>query len=232
MKTQSIRFRGGVARVAAWHGRPEIASLALQCRGAPPPAAVEHLIEELRAAGYREVITNALAPGPCLPLVDAGFEIRGRLHLLSHDFTSPAASVGPTRRTRRSTAADRAEILDVDAAAFDEFWRLDDLGLDQAARATPRSHLRVTRGESIAGYGLFGRADRTGYVQRLAIRPGSQREGLGLALLTDGLRWMRARGARSAFVNTQADNDRALQLYEQVGFRRLPVGLCVLGRDL
>jgi GNAT superfamily N-acetyltransferase len=233
VKTQSIRFRGGVARVAAWHGRPDIASVALQCRGAPPLDAVELLLDQLRAAGYREVITNALAPGPSLPLVDSGFEIRGRLHLLTHDLTAAGPNpAGPTRRTRRSVPADRAAVLEVDAAAFDEFWRLDEMGLDQAARATPRSHLRVNRGEEVAGYGLFGRAERTGYVQRLAIHPGAQGAGLGLALLNDGLRWMRLRGARNAFVNTQADNERALHLYEQVGFQRLPVGLCVLGCKL
>jgi [ribosomal protein S18]-alanine N-acetyltransferase len=233
VKTQSIRFRGGVARVAAWHGRPDIASVALQCRGAPPLDAVELLLDQLRAAGYREVITNALAPGPSLPLVDSGFEIRGRLHLLAHDLTAAGPTpAGSSRRTRRSTPADRAAVLAVDAAAFDEFWRLDELGLDQAARATPRSHLRVNRGDEVAGYGLFGRAERTGYVQRLAIHPDSQGGGLGLALLNDGLRWMRLRGARNAFVNTQADNDRALRLYEQAGFQRLPVGLCVLGRTL
>jgi len=33
-------------------------------------------------------------------------------------------------------------------------------------------------------------------------------------------------------VNTQLDNDAALALYESSGFRRLPVGLCVLGRTL
>src|ERR1700722_11942434 len=43
VKTQSIRFRGGVARVAAWHGHPEIASVALQCRGAPEITAIERL---------------------------------------------------------------------------------------------------------------------------------------------------------------------------------------------
>ncbi len=229
MKTQSIRFRGGVARVAAWHGRPEIASVALLCRGAPSIEAVETLVDRLRACGYREVITNALAPGASLPLVDAGFEIRGRLHLLSHDFESLP---GPTRRTRRSGSSDRSDVLAVDAAAFDEFWRLDDVGLEQAARATPRSHIRVTKGGSIRGYGLFGRAERTGYVQRLAIHPDAQGEGLGLALLTDGMHWMRIRGARSAFVNTQVENERALHLYESAGFRRMPVGLCVLGRQL
>ena len=230
MKTQSIRFRGGLARVAEWHGRPDIASVSLQCQGPPSQEAIEHLVDELRAAGYREVVTNALAPGPSLPLVDAGFEILGRLHLLSHDFSTLAPA--PTRRTRRATVADRAAILAVDAAAFAEFWRLDAPGLEQAEHATPRSHLRVTRGDRLMGYGLFGRADRTGYVQRLAIHPDAQGEGFGLALLTDGLRWMRVRGARNAFVNTQNDNERALRLYQQAGFRRMPVGLCVLGRTL
>ena len=79
---------------------------------------------------------------------------------------------------------------------------------------------------------MFGRAERVGYVQRLAVHPRAQTAGLGLALLQDGLRWMRLRGARSAYVNTQDDNERALRLYERAGFRRLPVGLCVLGRDL
>lgn len=238
MKTQSIRFRGGMARVAAWHGRPEIASVALQCRGAPSIEAIEALVDELRACGYREVITNALAPGPSLPLIDCGFEIRARLHLLSFDFAEQgvratrASRAGGARRTRRSVGADRPAILAVDAAAFDDLWQLDDVGLDQAARATPRSHIRVTRGDRIAGYGLFGRADRTGYVQRLAIDPGAQGEGWGRALLADGMRWMQARGARNVFVNTQVENTRALHLYEQAGFNRLPVGLCVLGRSL
>ena len=69
-------------------------------------------------------------------------------------------------------------------------------------------------------------------MQRLAIHPTAQGTGLGLAMLTDGLRWLRIRGARSAFVNTQVENERALRLYESAGFRRLPVGLCVLGRTL
>jgi ribosomal protein S18 acetylase RimI-like enzyme len=230
VKTQSIRFRGGVARVAAWHGRPDVASVALQYRGAPSIPEVEQLLDELRGEGYRSVITNALAPGASLPFVDCGFEVRGRLHLLSHDFTH-LPGPAPTRRTRRAGAADRAAALAVDAAAFDDFWTLDAAGLDQAVHATPRWHLRVTR-DDLVGYGLFGRAERVGYVQRLAVHPDAQRSGLGLALLCDGLRWMRLRGARSAFVNTQDDNARALRLYERAGFRRLPVGLCVLGRDL
>ena len=159
MKTQSIRLRGGVARVAAWHGRSDVANVALQCRGAPAVDEVELLIDELRTAGYRAVLTNALAPGASLPFVDCGFEIRGRLHLLALDFAARrhAASTG---RTRRATAADRPALLAVDAAAFDDFWTLDDVGLEQAERATSRSHMRVERADPIGGYGLFGRAEQ------------------------------------------------------------------------
>src|SRR5262249_48661312 len=87
VKTQSIRPRGGVARVAAWHGRSDVANVALQCRGAPAIDEIELLLSELRTAGYRAVLTNALAPGASLPFVDCGFEVRARLHLLALDFT-------------------------------------------------------------------------------------------------------------------------------------------------
>ncbi len=229
-RAQSYRFRGGVARVAAWHGRDDVASLALHGSDAPSPRTLRRLLERLQEAGYREVVTNALGPGASLPLVDVGFAVRGRLHLLAHDLAYLPPPTGLTRRTIRS---DRDALLTADAAAFDEFWRFDALALREAARATPRSHIRVAPTEQEPlGYGLFGRAGTAGYVQRLAVAPAIQRHGLGHALLTDGLRWLRSHGAKRVYVNTQEDNDRALALYLRSGFRQLPVGLNVLGREL
>jgi ribosomal-protein-alanine N-acetyltransferase len=190
---------------------------------------MRRLLDRLQRAGYREVVTNALGPSASVPLVDAGFAVRGRLHLLSHDLEILPPESGITRRPSRS---DREAVLAADAAAFDEFWHFDALGLQEAARATPRSHLRVAPRDEPAGYGLFGRAATTGYVQRLAVAPPAQHAGLGRALLTDGLHWLRGRGARRAYVNTQEDNERALTLYLQAGFEQLPVGLHVLGRQL
>jgi ribosomal protein S18 acetylase RimI-like enzyme len=196
----------------------------------PSSAAVERLLDHLRDAGYREVVTNALAPGTSLPLVDVGFAVRGRLHLLVHDLTELPRPSGLTRRSRTS---ERDEILAVDAAGFDEFWRFDDVGLHEAVHATPRSHLRVAAPDSrIIGYALFGRAAKDGYVQRLAVEPSAQGQGVGQALLVDGMHWLRDRGATRALVNTQEGNERALDLYLRSGFQRLPVGLCVLGREL
>jgi len=175
-------------------------------------------------------VTNALGPGASLPLVDVGFAVRDRLHLLVHDLAQLPPATG---RTRRATRSDRESVLAADAAAFDDFWRFDALALREAMRATPRAHTRVApRPRDACGYGLFGRAGAAGYVQRLAVAPTSQRQGLGHALLTDGLRWLRSHGARRAYVNTQEDNERALALYLGTGFEQLPVGLNVLGREL
>jgi GNAT superfamily N-acetyltransferase len=229
MRTQSFRYRGGVVRIAAWHGRADVASLAVRGRGPLESASVERLLDRVRAAGYREVVTNALAPATTISLVDAGFAVRGRLRVLVHDL---ATLPPPTDRTRRARRRERAAALGADQAAFDEFWHLDADGLREAARATPSAHMRVTREEGPLGYALFGRAATDGYLQRLAVRPEAQGRGLGGALVTDGLNWLHRRGATRAYVNTQSDNDRAYALYERVGFTPLPVGLCVLGRTL
>jgi ribosomal-protein-alanine N-acetyltransferase len=80
------------------------------------------------------------------------------------------------------------------------------------------------------GYAIHGVAGRRGYVQRLAVRPDARRRGMGAALLVDGLRWARRRGARDAVVNTDRTNGTARALYESYGFIDLPTGLVVLER--
>ncbi len=125
-------------------------------------------------------------------------------------------------------------MLAVDASAFEEFWRLDEPGLREAARATPTSHTRVAEdgNGNVVGYALLGRAEHDGFVQRLAVHPSAQSAGVGRALLVDGLRWLQQHDSRRALVNTQEHNARALSLYKSAGFRRLPVGLSVLERKL
>jgi hypothetical protein len=52
------------------------------------------------------------------------------------------------------------------------------------------------------------------------------------ALVVDGLHWLRRWRAHRVVVNTQFDNDGALQLYEELGFRSQPLGLSVLSAGL
>jgi len=192
---------------------------------------VARCVEQLRSRGYASAVTSALSPFQSLPFVDAGFQVRERLVLLSRDLR--VALPTAERRTRRSRRADRDEIVELDNVAFDGFWRFDSQGLDDAFNATPLARFRVADDpEGIVGYAITGVAGVTGYLQRVAVHPRVRHSGWGTALVADGLRWLAASGAERVLVNTQPDNEAALSLYESCGFRKLPLGLCVLGRDL
>lgn len=191
----------------------------------------------LDAQGFDEIVTAAVAPAERAALLRDGFEEREQLHLLTHDLQSLPAPGRLAWRSRprieRGHSADRPAVLDLDSRTFEEFWQLDDEGLTDAMDATPVSRLRVIRGTAeapIVGYAVSGRAGNQGFLQRLAVDPSRQGAGLGTALVHDALRWMRRRGATVGWVNTQEANDRALALYEHLGFRPADHQLTVLAR--
>jgi ribosomal protein S18 acetylase RimI-like enzyme len=234
MVTETLRWRGGWARIAPWPGpERDVAHLTVGAETPPSDDVVDRCLAQLRRAGYGGVVTNALSAADCLAFVDAGFHVRERLHLLQHDLEHLPP---PARRTRRARRGDRPAVLALDRRAFDPAWRLTGApGFVEAVRATPVARVRIAEERWRAGalaYAITGRAGSQGYLQRVAVDPASRREGWGRALVTDGLRWLRRRGARRALVNTQLRNTAALSLYEECGFRRLPVGLCVLTRPL
>ncbi len=197
----------------------------------PAPSIIRECVDQLTRQGLRQVVTSALSPPECDAFLAAGFEVRERLHLLSHDLQRWPESPAPVR-LRRARGADRAAVLALDRRAFDRFWGMDEAGLSEALAATPISRFRLATDHQVAGYGVFGRAGDRGYVQRLAVDPDRFRRGIGTRLLADGLRWMRRHHVRQAMVNTQEGNDPALTLYLHVGFRLEPTGLTVLTQTL
>ena len=92
--------------------------------------------------------------------------------------------------------------------------------------------MRRSANQAGAAYAIAGTAARQGYLQRLAVDPAHQREGRGMTLVADALRWVRRHGAARAVVNTQLGNEAALSLYSRAGFREQPGGLAVLRRAL
>jgi ribosomal protein S18 acetylase RimI-like enzyme len=201
--------------------------------GAVLPSAQEILrwLGGLSRLGYARVRTAALATPDQRPYREAGFAALEQLVLLRRELDRPPAR--PARKLRRAIRADWAILPGLDAAAFGEAWHLDRAAIDDACRATPRHRLRVAdAGQGPVGYVVHGRAGRTGYIQRLAVRPDATRQGWGTALVVDGLRWMASGGCVEVLVNTHDDNDRALALYTRLGFTPLPDGLVVLGSAL
>jgi mycothiol synthase len=230
-----LRAGGRAVRVVPWPADHATAQLT-QLPGAlaPSSSSLRLVLDQVAEAGYDAAVTGALGPGEREPFTDAGFAPLAWLHLLERpldELPAPPRPAPPLRRVRRS---DWPRVEAVDAAAFPPFWQLGVDGIIDARAATPANRMRVALGADgrVMGYAVFGRSGRRGFVQRLAVDPAAQGHGLGTMLVVDGLRWLRARGADSALVNTQIDNDRALALYQRIGFRLLDDRLAVLGRPV
>lgn len=219
--------------MSAWRGDRHAAVLS-PAPDRPTPSAIQVAaeMERLAAADIRRVLTGALHQNEVAPFLANGFVEHDHLHLLSRDLRDlPEARPGV--RHRRARRRDQPRVLEIDAAAFDDFWALDRRGLHDAIRATPVSRYRVsTAGRTVTGYAVTGRAADRGYLQRLAVDPGRHRSGHGVTLVADALAWLRRTGARTVVVNTQERNRAAHALYLACGFVAEPSGLTVLVADL
>lgn len=228
------RWWGARARlqVSTWRGdRQTVVLTPVPQRPSPSVGDVRDELAAQQARGATRALTGALHQGELAPFLAAGFTVHERLHLLRHDLLELPEPTRPVR-LRRAWRRDQPDVLDIDARAFDAFWALDRNGLDDAVRATPASRFRVAVDADITGYAVSGRAADRGYLQRLAVDPARHREGIGIALVADCLRWLRRHGARVAVVNTQERNEGALALYLATGFVLEPQGLTVLTRSL
>jgi GNAT superfamily N-acetyltransferase len=230
VSSTSPRSRHGAPRsrlrVAPWHGDESTSQLVPYQAGLLSVQEIAQITSDLHDSGVRRVLTPALAPGDGASFLAAGFVVHERLHLLRRDLRRP---LPPSERpgTRRARRSDLDDVLRVDHAAFEPFWQLGGDGINEAVAATPQSRFRVI-GRPVRGYVICGCATRRGYIQRLAVDPDRQGDGLGRRLLNDALSWLVRRRATSVLVNTQVGNDRALALYENLGFDLQPDGLSVL----
>lgn len=216
-------------RARAWPGDPSGRTALVRAAGRSPGE-----LKALRAAGFERARTGALGHRDASALLAAGWKIAAHLHLLRHDLRHlPPEHPRGGPRLRRARQSDLAAATALDDSAFPLDWRLGQEGLAEALKATPRARFRLAaeRAHPVA-YAICGRSGREGYVQRLAVAPSAQRQGLGRALTLDGLRWLKRWRATSASVNTYVGNDAALRLYRSLGFVEIRPGLMVLTIDL
>jgi ribosomal protein S18 acetylase RimI-like enzyme len=79
---------------------------------------------------------------------------------------------------------------------------------------------------------ITGRNGSAGFIQRLAVDPAYEGQGVATSLLQDGLGWLTRRRVTDILVNTHLDNERALTLYQRLGFEQLPENLRVMELSL
>lgn len=133
---------------------------------------------------------------------------------------------------RTYTPADRAELLRVNNAAFS--WHPEqggwtDAQLDERAAEQwfdPSGiflAVDADRPDHVLGFHwtkLHADQPGLGEVYVVAVDPDARGRNLGQILTTVGMRYLRERGADTVMLYVEADNERAVRVYEKVGFRR------------
>lgn len=204
----------------------------------PARAYLEALLGRLADDGFTSVRTSALSPASARHLGALGFGEVQHLELLAVETkdvrcSRPPDDLGITRLGRvRSPRRHLARLARLDRDAFGDEWSLDADGLADALDATHHSALFVAGDRPEEGFAVAGVTDDTGYLQRLAVSTVRRRVGVGSALLSASVAWMRGRGCERVLVNTESDNVAALALYTKFGFRPLDHPLSVMERSI
>lgn len=219
----------------AWPNDASVAHLIfLDHLDVPSPDAITSAIEHARDRGARAIRTSALFPRAAGVVLGAGFEPIDRLALLRLELDDETVARLP--RSGRSDPLmpwQSGRAAAVDQEAFGLMWGNDAASLRDIRRATPHHRARIVRrGRRIAGLAISGAAGANGYLQRVAVTPAHQREGIARILVVDALRWMAGRDLSLAMVNTGVDNAAGLALYHGLGFERLDDELVIAEHQL
>ena len=158
----------------------------------------------------------------------AGFRPYLALDLYTRDLYQHIGA--PGHLVEKGNGSDWNAAVSIDRAAFEETWRLGELGLTEAKDATPRSVFLSlhTAGGVVAGFAIVGSGSAVAYLQRVAVDPPFRGLGYGRSLVQAAMQWGRNHGGRTMLLNTQPNNTAAAALYRSQGFERMPSTLEVL----
>lgn len=226
----AITLRRGWSRAECrpWNAGVPAAHLRMLRGGA---GFIADCLSTLAGLGVAEVFSPPLPASAQRPWVEAGFEMHSRLELLRLDLDRVAT---PDHLVAPGDLGHLAEALRIDAAAFDPFWRLDRTAMLEALQSTPKSVLHIVRRPDghLAGFAITGLGTTIAYLQRVAVEPDWQGQGLGRSLVRTSAWWAKRNGARTLMLNTQVENTGAIGLYESEGFVTLPEPLAVLSASI
>ena len=200
------------------------------------PRLVRAAGEVLGANDVLQVVLYATDAWTITPLIQAGFEIEDRLLFLAltnlqQRKLSPPDASSASIKLRAAQPDDVAGLVQLDAAAFDPIWRLNESELMTLLLS---GRLQVAeQDDMLLGYtALSIQGEETAHLARLSVHPAAQGLGIGRTLLHDVVVYARQRLVTNFLLNTQGKNERAQNLYRAYGFRSAGKVVPVLTRTL
>lgn len=182
----------------------------------------------MHGLGVATVYSPALYPSSTDVWRRAGFDDFVSLNIMERPLVGTPSPVD-NARVIIERRPNWDQILDVDRIAFDGFWGMSRLGLQEAHMTNRTSVVLVaTEDNELSGYAIVGSQWATVYLHRIAVRPAAAGRGLGAALLASALDWGARSGGKSMVLNVRPENTRAMRLYGRMGFARTETALEVL----
>ena len=212
-----VRRGWSMALARPWNGDAVDVSLRL-VRGAHPfLAAAAGTLADLSGG---TVYSPALYATATRPWEQAGFREHIRLEIMERRLEGALPSY--EHMIRPAEEADQASVSRIDDRAFEGFWRIGDLGIEEAMSATSRSVLLVAEEAEdttgVVGYAVVGAQLGRSFLQRIAVLPEHQGAGYGQSLLAGSMEWATGHGTGTMMLNVSPENGQARDFYERAGF--------------
>lgn len=181
----------------------------------------------LYETGVGALYSPALYPSATRVWTRAGFETNVRLDVMERALGGARSE--PSEDITIESDPDWTEILELDRLAFEGFWGMSRLGLQEAHQTNKDTVVMTVRpDDQIAGYCIVGVQWGTVYLHRIAVRPDLSGRGIGARLVDAAIGWGNATGARTMVLNVRPENARAQRLYQRLGFNHAGTALEVL----
>jgi GNAT superfamily N-acetyltransferase len=220
-----VNARGEAAVLVRWREHLDIVAIkGLWCAERRVPLLLEDLGAVARQQEFGRMLSPLLPEDASRAYLDYGmlpvqelvvlrlFPSQRRVLLSAPDACGASLRVG--------SLADLDAIVDVDTAAFEDFWRYDHPMLTRYI-STERLGIAEVDGQ-VVGYTLCTVRRGEGSLGRLAVRPALQGCGIGALLLEDAVGFLARERADKVTLCTQADNLRSRRLYGNAGFEEVP----------
>jgi [ribosomal protein S18]-alanine N-acetyltransferase len=135
------------------------------------------------------------------------------------DYSVPSTG-NPEVQLRPVENRDIPDLLAIEKACFEDFWRYDALSFEDIA-ATHPYFVVAELNSKVVGYQFNALDDEFGYLVRIAVHPSVNGQGVGVRLMSAAITFFQQAHVLRIMLNTQDDNTRAHRLYEWFGFVRI-----------